>query len=180
MTDELVLVLPTTADEAKIMDYKAEFTAAGDSMDSTAGLGCYSSFAPWFAAVQDNSTPDTVRENRVPASTYMALRKSDGRLVGMIDIRHVLNEYLALCGGHIGYSVRKSERRKGYATEMLRMALALCPTLGIHKALVTCNKENLASARTILANGGVLENEVLDEADGTLTQRYWVQTGMQP
>ena len=90
----------------------------------------------------------------------------------MIDIRHRLNEYLLQFGGNIGYSVRPSQRRKGYATEMLALALEECRKLGLNRALVTCDKTNIGSAKTIQKNGGVLENEVL-EGD-RITQRYWI------
>ena len=90
----------------------------------------------------------------------------------MIDIRHRLNEYLLQFGGNIGYSVRPSQRRKGYATEMLALGLEECRKLGLDRALVTCDKTNIGSAKTIQKNGGVLENEVL-EGD-RITQRYWI------
>ena len=90
----------------------------------------------------------------------------------MIDIRHRLNEYLLQFGGNIGYSVRPSQRRKGYATEMLALALEECRKLGLDRALVTCDKTNIGSAKTIQKNGGILENEVL-EGD-RITQRYWI------
>lgn len=91
---------------------------------------------------------------------------------GSIDIRHRLNEYLLQFGGNIGYSVRPSQRRKGYATEMLALALEECRKWGLNRALVTCDKTNIGSAKTIQKNGGVLENEVL-EGD-RITQRYWI------
>lgn len=92
----------------------------------------------------------------------------------MIDIRHRLNEFLLNFGGNIGYSVRKSERRKGYATEMLKLALKKCIELNIKKVLITCNKDNIGSAKTIISNGGILENEIFDPDDNKMTQRYWI------
>lgn len=92
----------------------------------------------------------------------------------MIDIRPRLNNQLLFTGGHIGYSVRKSERRKGYAKEMLRQALLLCrDEWRLDRCLLTCNAENIASGRTIEANGGVLENTVADGA--RMVKRYWIE-----
>ncbi|MPM89903.1 hypothetical protein SDC9_137018 [bioreactor metagenome] len=95
------------------------------------------------------------------------------RILGAINIRHYLNDYLLNYGGHIGYGIRPSERKKGYASLMLSLALSVAKELGINKALITCDKDNLGSARTIMKNGGVLENEV---AEGErITQRYWIE-----
>ena len=91
----------------------------------------------------------------------------------MINIRHTLNEYLYNYGGHIGYSVRKNERRKGYAKEMLKIALEECMKLGINKVLLTCDADNIASTKTIKSCGGILEDEVHN--DDTLIQRYWLE-----
>jgi len=93
----------------------------------------------------------------------------------MIDIRHELNEYLLNFGGHIGYGIKTSERRKGYATEMLRLALEKARELNLKKVLLTCNKTNYGSARTIQKNGGILENKILNPKDKQITQRYWIE-----
>jgi len=168
----LILTAPTEDYKEQILAYKAEFQAHGDSLDGTAGLAQAHSFADWYAAVLDNSNEKTLRPERVPAATFLALRISDGRMVGMIDIRLRLNDFLLQFGGNIGYSIRRSERRNGYATEMLSLALDTCRKRNMEKVLITCNKENIGSAKTILNNGGVLENEVPDENE--ITQRYWI------
>ena len=103
---------------------------------------------------------------------YLKSRERD-ILVGAVDIRHSLNEALLLDGGHIGDGVRPSERRKGYATEMIALALDECRKLGIEKVLMVCNKENTGSAKSIQNNGGVLENEI--NVEGETVQRYWIQ-----
>lgn len=141
-------------------------------MDGTAGLQNADTFEKWYSAIIDNSNEKTVRNGLVPATTYLSIRKSDSKLVGMIDIRHKLNEYLLNFGGNIGYSIRKTERRKGFATEMLKLALEKCKDMRMDKVLITCDKDNIASAKTILINGGILENEVPE--DNSITQRYWI------
>ncbi len=110
---------------------------------------------------------------RVPDSTFFCLDEERDRMVGAVNIRHDLNEALLLNGGHIGDGVRPSERGKGIATQMIAMALDECRKLGIRKVLMVCDKENIASAKSIRRNGGILENEVL--VDGVTEQRYWIE-----
>ncbi|WP_392486821.1 GNAT family N-acetyltransferase [Haloimpatiens sp. FM7315] len=168
------LVLPEVKYKEVILDYKEEFIKNKDSMDGTAGLSQCESFEQWYEAFCDNLKEETVREGLVPATTYLALDENE-RLVGMIDIRHRLNDYLLKTGGHIGYSVRKSERKKGYATQMLKLALEKCKEMNITEVLVTCNKDNIGSYKTIIANGGVLENQAFDSEDNSITNRYWIK-----
>lgn len=172
MMDRIKLVLPSPEYKEQIMDYKREFLENGDSMDGTAGLNRFDTFEEWYSAVCDNSREETVREGLVPATTFLAMSATDNRLIGMIDIRRRLNEHLYNIGGHIGYSVRKSERRKGYATEMLALGLQECLKLNIRKVLITCDKDNIASAKTIIRNGGMLENEI--QVGNRTIQRYWI------
>ncbi len=109
----------------------------------------------------------------VPDSTFFLLDDAQNRLLGAINIRHYLNDYLLQHGGHIGDGIRPSERRKGYATKMIALALDECKKLGIPRVLMVCNKDNIGSVKSILNNGGVLENEFTDE-DGNVEQRYWI------
>ncbi|MBU0934433.1 MAG: GNAT family N-acetyltransferase [Spirochaetes bacterium] len=177
----LLLVRPAAEHESAVLAYRSEFLEHGESMDGTANLRGASSYAEWLERLAANSSEATVGEGKVPATTFLGLRQADGALVGMIDIRHRLNEYLLKHGGHIGYSVRRSQRRQGYAKAMLALALDFCRRpvaeggLGLSRVLISCDKDNPASARTILAFGGVLENEIPDE--GNITQRYWVDLG---
>lgn len=108
----------------------------------------------------------------VPDSTFFCLDEERNIFVGAVNIRHDLNEYLLRSGGHIGDGVRPSERRKGVATAMIALALEECRRLGINRVLMVCDKDNVGSARSIQKNGGVLENEILD--DGVWEQRYWI------
>lgn len=112
------------------------------------------------------------KEGLVPDSTFFCLDEERDIFVGAINIRHYLNEKLLLNGGHIGDGVRPSERRKGIATKMIGLALKECEKLGIDKVLMVCNKNNIGSAKSIVNNGGILENEI--EVDGEVEQRYWI------
>ena len=117
---------------------------------------------------------DHLEGSELLAFDYLALDEQE-HLVGMTNLRHRLNDYLLTYGGHIGYSVRPSERQNGYATQMLRLTLEKAKERDIEKVRICCDHYNVASAKTIRANGGVLEDEQFDSSDGTLTQRYWIR-----
>lgn len=168
----LKLVFPTLEHKKMVLEYKEEFVQNGDSMDGCNGLDKDRTFEAWVKACEDNLDETKIPSYWVPASTYLAINEA-GELVGMVNIRHRLNDALLQHGGHIGYSVRKSKRRQGYATEMLGLVLEECEKLGIDRALVTCAKTNIGSARTIQKNGGVLENEIPEGE--RITQRYWIE-----
>ena len=112
------------------------------------------------------------QDGLVPDVTYFCLDEDLNIFVGAVNIRLYLNENNCTTGGHIGDGIRPSRRRKGYATAMIGLALEECKKLGIHKVLMTCDKDNIGSAKSIMNNGGVLESEV--EEDGVMEQRYWI------
>jgi len=113
-------------------------------------------------------------EEKVHARTYFFVRESDNRIFGMINIRTALNERLRKFGGHIGYSVRPSERRKGYAKQMLRECLEYCKEINLEKVLLTCIDSNEGSRKTILRNNGVYESTVFEPEDKVNLERYWI------
>jgi predicted acetyltransferase len=113
-------------------------------------------------------------EGRVPATFLVG--DVAGVVVGRVSVRHALNEYLAHVGGHIGYSVRPAYRGRGFATAMLRQALAVAASVGVDGALVTCDDGNVASFRTIERCGGVLQDTVPSPGAGRPTRRYRVPT----
>lgn len=111
-------------------------------------------------------------DGKVPDTTFFCLDEDRNIFVGAVNIRHYLNEAMLLNGGHIGDGIRPSERRKGYATQMIGLALEECKKLGIDKVLMVCDKNNVGSAKSIINNGGILENEVV--VNGVTEQRYWI------
>ena len=116
---------------------------------------------------------EETEDGKVPDSTFFCLDEDRDIFVGAVNIRHYLNNSLLYTGGHIGDGIRPDERRKGYATAMIGLALEECRKLGIKRVLMTCDKDNIGSAKSIIKNGGVLENEVINE-DGVWEQRYWI------
>lgn len=168
----LKLIFPTPDYAEQVMSYKKEFLDHDEEMAGVGSLRRCETFEDWLRSCTDNLTEETVGPRLVPATLFLAVDEND-RLVGMIDVRHRLNEHLVQFGGNIGYSVHPDFRRRGYASEMLALALKEAKKLGLEKAFVTCDSKNIASARTIQKNGGVLENEVPDE--GRITKRYWIE-----
>ncbi len=108
----------------------------------------------------------------MPDSTFFALDTKRNIFVGAVNIRHFLTESLLKSGGHIGDGIRPSERGKGFGTEIIRLSLLECKKMGINKVLIICNKNNIASKKTIIRNGGKKENTNSAEDDNL--ERYWI------
>ena len=170
--DKIILVKPDLSYADEIIKYKEESLAESPVINGSAGLDRFSSIEIWFEELKKRSCEDTVPKGLVPSSTYLAVREKDNYIVGMIDIRHYLNEYLTQVGGHIGYGVRKTERNKGYAKQMLKLALEKCKELKIKKVLITCDEDNIASEKVILSANAKLED--IRNVDGENKKRFWI------
>ena len=170
--DKIILVKPDLSYADEIIKYKEESLAESPIINGSAGLDRFSSIEIWFEELKKRSCEDTVPKGLVPSSTYLGLREKDNYIVGMIDIRHYLNEYLTEAGGHIGYGVRKTERNKGYAKQMLKLALEKCKELKIKKVLITCDEDNIASEKVILSANAKLED--IRNVDGENKKRFWI------
>ena len=170
--DKIILVEPDLSYADEIIKYKEESLAESPIINGSAGLDRFSSIEIWFEELKKRSCEDTVPKGLVPSSTYLGVREKDNYIVGMIDIRHYLNEYLTQVGGHIGYGVRKTERNKGYAKQMLKLALEKCKELKIKKVLITCDEDNIASEKVILSTNAKLED--IRNVDGENKKRFWI------
>ena len=125
-----------------------------------------------FDCYLDNLEIKQETDGKVPDTTLFCLDDDRDIFVGAVNIRHYLTEEMLVNGGHIGDGVRPSERRKGYATAMIGLALKEANKLGINRVLMVCDKNNIGSAKSIINNGGILENEVV--VNGITEQRYWI------
>ena len=159
---------------AEVWQYRQEFLDSADTIDGGGPLRRSGSAEEWLELVRSYTDPATLPEGRVLATQFLCVRGSDGRLLGMLQLRHYLNDYLEKYAGHIGYSVRPSERRRGVAKWMLASVLPRARELGLDRVLITCDDDNEGSRRTILANGGIYENTVFDPEDQKNRERYWV------
>lgn len=170
----LILEEAALKHEARAMEYRREFLAAGERhINGSFGLEKYTDYREWLRAV-DAFLDEKTSPWGVTATTYFTVRKGDGRVVGTLQLRHSLRGELVHGGGHIGYAIRPTERGKGYAKQQLALALEQADRLGIEKVMVSCDRRNAASAAVIRACGGVLSWEGFSEIFHTGIQIYWI------
>ena len=174
--EELELVAPMLEYKEDVLNFLQEVEIVDASKPwQYAGMSRLNksvSYEDWVQAKKDEEKGVNLPEGYVPASTFLCVRKSDNRVVGICNIRHTLSDFLLNYGGHIGQSIRPDERGKGYGVKQLLLALDKCEELGIENVLVTCDEENVASAKTIEKCMGEYEN-TLSHGD-ELLRRYWI------
>jgi len=177
--DKINLIEPTKAHEKELIEYKKEHFNNGESkIQACSRWDKTDNYVEWLNLLEKNSSKETVDKTGTVTSQFLGVRESDNKVVGMVNIRHELTtDVLKNYVGHIGYGVRPTERKKGYATQMLEQALKYCKDeLKLEKVMIGCYKENIASKKTIINAGGVKEREYITEK-GETAQVYWINLG---
>lgn len=176
--DTLLFEFPTLQHKARAENYKQEFFDHGEMLINGSGGLHEFGYEEWLARTTRNRNPLTLDQGRTLSDTFMVIRESDGELIGMVDIRHNIdNPYLARIGGHIGYAVRPSLRNKGYGSQILQFALGHGRELGLEKVMLGAMSDNLPSIRLIKKYGGVLTSSTPGERFPEKTVNvYWIET----
>ena len=172
------LVFPSLCYKEKAVQFINEFYEYDSEINGSGGLDRYlkeSTYEEWLKKVLADIDIANIPQSRVPALTYFYIREEDEKIVGMINIRLSLNEFLKREGGHIGYCVRPTERQKHYATDMLNDALKVSDTLGMKEVILTCDKSNIASAGVIKNCNGELVAEFYSDTFKEEIQKYIIR-----
>ena len=161
---------PTLEDKDAILEMIAEFDAANSYMHGGVGSTWKRAkdYEDWVKFAEQQEAAENLPEGWVPAIQFISVDEENHPL-GFLALRLLLNEKLFVEGGHIGYSIRPGERGRGYGQEQLHLGLIEAKRAGLDFALITCDEENEASRRTILANGGVYDNTIQG------SERYWIE-----
>jgi predicted acetyltransferase len=171
MANDLFIIKPSKKLEKEIWEYRQEYFDFGETgINGSCGLAHYDNFDEWLELVL-SIEKDKLRNN-VHASTFFSIRKTDNKIIGSIQLRHSLTPDLEKHGGHIGYGIRPSERRKGYGKQQLLLILDIARNMKVSKVMISCDKDNIPSSKTALSCGGVLTYENIYE--GKEQHIYWI------
>lgn len=170
---KLLLSRPALDLKDEYLDFYYEWKESGETMVPWVIEKDPTDFEEMVQSLLESEKGTNLPEGWVPDSTFWLINE-DRNVLGAVNIRHELTPRLLDRGGHIGYGIRPSERKKGYATEILKLSLEKAKEFGIQKALVTCNSTNIGSLKTITKNGGVPDEDFIEE-DGNVIKRFWIQ-----
>ncbi len=172
----IMLVKPNKTHEKEIFEYKQEMIEYGnDSLSGCGGLHKTDVFDDWLKHILSYNDRKKIPKNSsyVEGSQWILIDTNRNRVLGMVNIRHYLNDFLIEFGGHVGYSIRPTERMKGYGKMQLLFALDYLRKFSEKKVLITCDEDNVGSYKTIEACGGILENILFSNEHGNV-RRYWI------
>lgn len=172
--EKLILRRPLLSDTEEIRSFRQEFLDEGSPLNGCGPLAEMDDIEGWIARAGRFEKGQDVPADMVPSTQLIYVRESDRKVVGVLQIRHAFTPFLEMYGGHIGYSIRPSERKKGYAKRMLHDSLPFCKEIGLEKVMVSCLDTNTASRRTILANNGVYDGTVYEPDEKVNFERYWI------
>ena len=161
------------SDEVAFFAAIEAFRRDDPNWDFAFGMDSYEDWPSYVAMVNSWPRGENLPVNFVPNTFLVGV--VDGEIIGRVSLRHELSDWLHRIGGHIGYGVVPVHRRRGYATDMLRLTLPLARKLDLLRVLVTCDDDNVGSIRTIEKNGGVLENKVHEDGMTCAKRRYWIE-----
>lgn len=153
----------------KFLEMAKDYQSAGDDRYQ---MGA-DDFEGYLEKLKMFATGKDLPDHFVRASTFFLL--AENKLIGRGDLRHQLNDHLAVMGGHIGYDVRPSERRKGYGSLILQLTLEKARAIGLGRVFLTCDTDNIASAKIIEQNGGKLHDQIFYEPKGKIISQYWIE-----
>ena len=172
------LVFPSLLYKEKAVQFINDFYEYNSDINGSGALDSYlknSTYEEWIKKVHADIDVANIPQPRVPALTYFYVREEDDNIIGMVNIRLALNDFLKKEGGHVGYCIRPTERRKHYATTMLNTALKVYDTLGIREVILTCDKANIASAGVIKNCNGELVAEFYSDTYKEELQKYVIR-----
>ena len=172
--DDLELIEASKEYEKQAMAYRQEYIDYGEELiNGSSGLIEYQNYDEWLTKLAEEKE---IKSSMVatPATTYFTIRKKDNKIIGSVQLRHHLTEELRKDGGSIGYGICPSERGKGYGTKQLSLAVAKAKELKIAQIMVHCTKDNRASAKVVVQNGGLLIGEGFDEEEGKVSEIYLI------
>ena len=179
--EKFYLENPSIERKKDVIEYMNEHVKYNSNINGTGSFDhflegeTYEECMDRYYKIQDNEYAKSI--DRCPGKTYFLIRKNDNKLIGMINIRHHLTPKMLVHGGHIGYGIRPTERRKGYNKINLYLGLLkVLEEFNLDKVMLDCDVKNLGSDKTIQALGGVLERTDIDDYDGVLTNVYWINT----
>ncbi|MFS0864746.1 GNAT family N-acetyltransferase [Fredinandcohnia sp. 179-A 10B2 NHS] len=171
--EQLYLIRPSIHYQNEYLSFYKEWKESGETMVPWVISKDPSDFQAMLQSLFDSEKGENLPEGWVPDSTYWLINENK-KVIGAVNIRHSLTDSLTNSGGHIGYGIRPSERRKGYATKLLSLSLDKAKELGIRKVLVVCDAANIGSEKTILNNGGLRDSDFIEE-DGNVIKRFWIE-----